>query len=62
MWKKVSRPAEILGGDVCPAFLRCMADTRWLRSMHVPPDSKIPWDITKERPGDHIKAEIATAT
>jgi hypothetical protein len=30
--------------------------------MHVPPDSKIPWDITKERPGDHIKAEIATAT
>jgi protease I len=25
----------------------------------VPPDSKIPWDITEERPGYHIKAEVA---
>jgi protease I len=28
--------------------------------MHeVPPSSKIPWDITEERPGYHIKAEVA---
>jgi protease I len=25
----------------------------------VPPDSGIPWDITQERPGYHLKAEIA---
>jgi protease I len=25
----------------------------------VPPDSSIPWDITQERPGYHIKADIA---
>lgn len=25
----------------------------------VPPDSSIPWDITQERPGYHLKAEIA---
>jgi protease I len=25
----------------------------------VPPDSNIPWDITEERPGYHIKAEVA---
>ena len=25
----------------------------------VPPDSSIPWDITQERPGYHIKAEVA---
>jgi len=25
----------------------------------VPPGSKVPWDITEERPGYHIKAEIA---
>lgn len=25
----------------------------------VPPDSNIPWDITQERPGYHIQAEIA---
>lgn len=25
----------------------------------VPPGSKIPWDITEERPGYHIKAEVA---
>lgn len=25
----------------------------------IPPDSNIPWDITQERPGYHIKAEIA---
>jgi protease I len=28
--------------------------------MHeVPPDSSIPWDITQERPGYHIKADVA---
>src|SRR6476646_8446684 len=28
--------------------------------MHeVPPSAKIPWDITEERPGYHIKAEVA---
>jgi protease I len=25
----------------------------------VPPDSSIPWDITQERPGYHLKAEVA---
>jgi len=25
----------------------------------IPPDSSIPWDITQERPGYHLKAEIA---
>jgi len=25
----------------------------------VPPDSSIPWDITQERPGYHLRAEIA---
>ena len=25
----------------------------------IPPDSAIPWDITQERPGYHLKAEIA---
>ncbi|HEU5118090.1 MAG TPA: hypothetical protein VFT74_15815, partial [Isosphaeraceae bacterium] len=25
----------------------------------VPPDSAIPWDITQERPGYHIKADVA---
>ncbi len=25
----------------------------------VPPDSSIPWDITQERPGYHIKADVA---
>jgi protease I len=25
----------------------------------IPPDSNIPWDITQERPGYHIKAELA---
>jgi len=25
----------------------------------IPPDSSVPWDITQERPGYHLKAEIA---
>lgn len=25
----------------------------------IPPDSSIPWDITQERPGYHLKAEVA---
>jgi len=25
----------------------------------IPPDSSVPWDITQERPGYHMKAEIA---
>src|SRR6187402_698110 len=25
----------------------------------IPPDSSIPWDITQERPGYHLRAEIA---
>ena len=27
----------------------------------IPPDSSIPWDITQERPGYFIKAEVAFA-
>ncbi len=31
-------------------------------SLHeVPPNSDVPWDITEERPGYHIKAEVAFA-
>jgi protease I len=25
----------------------------------IPPDSSVPWDITQERPGYHLKAEVA---